>query len=86
MTYAIGQHTTAEALSGRDIGKVIQFYWEMDGSKVQAKITAELRQIAHSSSESHLNVTSHTEDVCGEMSEFTLDPTAEITFLVKASN
>lgn len=86
MTYAIGQHTTAEALSGKDIGRVVQFYWEMDGSKVSAKITAELRQIAHSSSESHLNVTSHTEDAGGEMSEFTLDPTHAVTFLVKAND
>lgn len=85
MTYAIGPHVTAESLSGKDIGKVIQFNWEMDGSKLLARITGELRQIAHSSSESHLNLTSHIEDAGGEMSEFTLDPTHEITILVKSS-
>lgn len=85
MTYAIGPHTTAEALSGKDIGKVIQFNWEMDGSKVLARITGELRQIAHSSSESHLNIASHIEDAGGEMSEFTVDPMHEITVLVKSS-
>lgn len=85
MTYAIGPHVTAESLSGKDIGKVIQFNWEMDGSKLLARITGELRQVYHTSAETVINATSHTEDTAGEMSEFVLDPGHEITMLVKSS-
>lgn len=65
---------TAHQLSGEHIGMILCFDTHLGPGKVRARITAELRQISHSSSEVVLNLASHTLDTAGEMSEFALQP------------
>jgi hypothetical protein len=70
---------TARELSGSNIGLVISFDWTLPTGKTSARITGELRQIYHTAGETVLHLCSHMMDSAGEMDEFVLLGTLEIT-------
>ena len=72
-------HIPARELCGFHIGMVISFAWIFPTGKTSARITGELRQIYHTAGETVLHLCSHMTDSAGEMDEFVLLATLEIT-------
>ncbi|QWS68180.1 hypothetical protein SEA_VANLEE_63 [Gordonia phage VanLee] len=69
---------SAQSLSALDLSRIITFDVRLDSSPVHARLTGELREVAHDLRETTIWIGAHDRDDAGEKSEWRVDYTHEI--------